>query len=408
MFSKQADPRGTNNKSSKTASKKRNKPLTNNNNSVTVTTTTTTTTPNNKKNNKSRKTKRDSQTKPDLIEDIKQASSPPDKNVDLVVLRNTPDDNRKNENLKRYSDSFVLGDDTTKKIEPPKLSRAASGFIFTEDEKLERKSRRFSDIFKYGALKSYNSCDNLKILPRTMEAASDEIDGVVLREKSEVVFKVPAEKKKEASQVTNTNNSYLKRVKSKIYKNKNDGVVSNLPTMPDISENTCKTTTKKIKNKKNNEIKESCEEPIVKRGTFDFRLIRQTSNLERIRPRSFAPKKCIELNNDNNSAVVQQEKPILVKSKSSSAISLNLLRTRRNKILEQVKNRNCKVVENEFDFIPFGNSLRSSQRLYGSQTLNNNVVDVTKLTGWMNDSESGKFTKNYVYFSLLSIRLLIT
>lgn len=382
MFSKQADTR--NNKSSKTNNKKRNKTTTNNN-----TTAADVTTPN-KKNSKSRKTKRDSQAKPDLIEDIK----PVDKSVDLVVLRNT-DDNRKSENVKRYSDSFVLGDDNSKNSETPKLSRAASGFIFAEEEKLERR-RRFSDIFKYGALKSYNSCDNLKILPRTMEGKiTDEIDGVVLREtkKVEVVFKAP-EKKKETIQVTNTNNSYLKRVKSKIYKNKNEGVGnSTLPTMPDISETTTKT--KKIKNKKNNEIKQNSEEQEV-RKTFDFRLIRQSSNLERIRPRSFAPKKCSsntgipELNDSNNS----QEKPILVKSKSSSAISLNLLRTRRNKILEQVKNRNCKVVENEFDFIPFGNSLRSSQRLYGSQTLNtlNNNVDVAKLTACINGSLEGKLS----------------
>lgn len=358
MFSKQADTRG-NNKSSKTANKKRNNNKTSSANSGSATV---------KKSSKSKKSKKDAQTKPDLIEDIK---------TDLVVLRNGDDNNKKNGNVKRYSDSFVLADDSTKKIETTgKLSRAASGFILPEEEKFERKTRRFSDLFKYGALKSYNSCDNLKILPRTMETKiTDEIDGVLLREpkKPEIISKEPFEKKKEITpQMTNTNNSYLKRVKSKIYKTKNDGA------MPDISETTTKT--KKIKNKKNTEIKENAEEPA--KLSFDFRLIRQTSNLERIRPRSFAPKKC-----SSNTGIAElanqpvQEKPILVKSKSSSAISLNLLRTRRNKILEQVKNRNCKVVENEFDFIPFGNSLRSSQRLYGSQTLhmlNNNVGDVAK------------------------------
>lgn len=362
MFSKQADPRANN----KSSNKKRN----------------TTNSTSAKKNNKSRKSKKDSQTKPDLIEDIKVE----DKSVDVVVLRNG-DDSRKNGNVKRYSDSYVLGDDNSEKIETGKLSRAASGFILPEEEKLERRGRRFSDLFRYGALKSYNSCDNLKILPRTMEdTITDEIDGVILQKKPEVVFKEP-QKKKEPPQVTNTNNSYLKRVKSKIYKTKNDGTVSNQPTMPDISETTTKTTNKKTKNKKNAEIKQDTEEA---RRSFDFRLIRQTSNLERIRPRSFAPKKT-ELN-PPPPPPQQQEKPILVKSKSSSAISLNLLRTRRNKILEQVKSRNCKVVENEFDFIPFGNSLRSSQRLYGSQTLNslnNNVGDIAKSPDWMNGGEQG-------------------
>lgn len=399
MFSKQAavDSRGNN----KTNGKKRNNVVassaTNNNKN---------------KNNKSRgkTTKRDTQTKPDLIEDIK--SSDDKNNVDLVVLRNAADDNKKNGNVKRYSDSFVVGggggnDDNSKKIEAPKLARATSGLIFTEEDKFERKTRRFSDLFRYGALKSYNSCDNLKISPRAMEHASklsgDEVDGVVIREtkKPEVVFKQPEiNKKKDAAHVTNTNNSYLKRVKSKIYKNKNDGVgISNVPTMPDISE-TAITKNKKIKNKKNAENRTVEQQQPEVRRTFDFRLIRQTSNLERIRPRSFAPKKSTASTNtvasvEDNSA---QEKPILVKSKSSSAISLNLLRTRRNKILEQVKNRNCKVVENEFDFIPFGNSLlRSSQRLYGSQTLNvlnNNVGDVGKLS---NGADKGNFNINIFF-----------
>lgn len=375
MFSKQADTRNktkTNNKKRKTS-----------NNASTISADANK--PAAKKNNKSRKSRRESQSKPDLIEGLK----PDDKSVDLVVLRNC--DDRKNGNVKRYSDSFVLADDDSTKIEPAKLSRAASGFIIAEEEKLERRSRRFSDLFRYGALKSYNSCDNLKILPTTMEGRiTDEIDGVVFREpKKPEVPKQEAPKKKEPAQVTNTNNSYLKRVKSKIYKNKNEGIVgSTLPTMPDISETTSKT--KKIKNKKNAEIKEHAEEQV--RKSFDFRLIRQTSNLERIRPRSFAPKK-----STSNVAELDcnptQEKPILVKSKSSSAISLNLLRTRRNKILEQVKNRNCKVVENEFDFIPFGNSLRGSQRLCASQTLNvlnNNVGDEAKLPAWMNGEAKGK------------------
>lgn len=78
---------------------------------------------------------------------------------------------------------------------------------------------------------------------------------------------------------------------------------------------------------------------------FEFRLIRQTSNLERIRPRTFGLKPA--------STDSKDEKPVLAKSKSSSAINLSLLRVRRNKLLEQAK-KNCKLVHNEFDFIAFG------------------------------------------------------
>lgn len=79
---------------------------------------------------------------------------------------------------------------------------------------------------------------------------------------------------------------------------------------------------------------------------FEFRLIRQTSNLERIRPRTFGLKPA-------SSSDAKDEKPVLAKSKSSSAINLSLLRVRRNKLLEQAK-KNCTLVHNEFDFIAFG------------------------------------------------------
>lgn len=365
------------------------------------------------KKGKSRKSRRDQQQSkqaesgPDLIEGLKQAEPIDDnvKSVDLVVIRDREVDVPKKQNcVKRYSDSFVLADDSDA---APKLARAVSGFILAEEEKLERKTRRFSDLFRYGALKSYNSCDNLKMGSKVEEQVADELDGVVLRhpQKLDAVKKEP--KKKDEPPLTNTNNSYLKRVRSKIYKNKSDSIAG--PTMPDISENAVKT--KKNKNKKNAEIKsktESTDECTEMRKPFEFRLIRQTSNLERIRPRSFAPKKCSSNSGiaemaDNKSA--GQEKPVLVKSKSSSAISLNLLRTRRNKILEQVKNRNCEVVENEFDFIPFGNGIRSSQRLYGSQTLNtlnNNVTEVPECPAWMNGSQ-GKLRRDERDVSLGSV-----
>lgn len=338
--------------------------------------------------------------------------------------------------LKRYSDSFVIGTDDSESVRnicQSKLSRAVSGYILTEPESAEynikegkvgRKTRRFSDLFSYGALKTCNSCDNLKISPKMItnfevdetSALDNDLREVILRKvqqkaSSDIPKKVKEGKsndnvenknaavkntksKVENLPMTNTNNSYLKRVKSKIYKNKNDNNVgSSLPSMPDISETV---KSKKNKNKKNAEIKSKAPGvldgseaiPEVKKSItnhFDFRLIRQTSNLERIRPRTFGPKKSSSNNGVHDitdTANISTEKPVLAKSKSSSAINLNMLRTRRNKIMEQVKNRNCKVVQNEFDFIAFSNRLNSSAqnaRMFGSQDMSSNIAgSITK------------------------------
>ncbi|KAJ8922199.1 hypothetical protein NQ315_004136 [Exocentrus adspersus] len=80
--------------------------------------------------------------------------------------------------------------------------------------------------------------------------------------------------------------------------------------------------------------------------------------------RRSARKKSTDLVDQTN---VSNEKPVLAKAKSSSAINLNLLRTRRNKILEQVAARcGSKDVQKEFDFIAFG-SVNNVAAL-GSQT----------------------------------------
>lgn len=437
------------------------------------------------KNRKSRKDQaKHSDTKPDLIEDLKQGDNAiadviingdVSKNAKVeadinhrleitdVLLRNgckksgasdTVDGelNGYNNNLKRYSDSFVL-DDIRSDCQP-RLSRAVSGYILTdaencdfikEDNKVERKSRRFSDLFRYGTLKSCNSCDNLEItskmiksLDETDRKLNDEFEGVILRRTHEKsasdgsksikpnkkingankMFgdsKSTEKTKKEEVPLTNTNSSYLKRVKSKIYKNRNsENITSTLPSMPDISETV---KTKKNKNKKNAEIKSKAGDVVasseatseVRRSMphFDFRLIRQTSNLERIRPRTFGVKKSssntgiseLENNNANLSAL---EKPVLAKSKSSSAINLNLLRARRNKIMEQVKSRNCQVVQNEFDFIPFGRN-SGINRKFGSQNLYpliNNVSEVLKENTRLEASE-GK------HYSQINISVLV-
>lgn len=492
MWSKQADTRNKNATSlkNKITNRKRKTSKTRNNTSD-VQQVDNSVTPCSAKDNKSgkkgknRKSRKDqakhSDTKPDLIEDLKQGDNAIadaiingdvshngkveadiNRRLDItdVLLRNgckksyasdTVDGelNGYNNNLKRYSDSFVL-DDIRNDCQP-RLSRAVSGYILTdaekcdfvkEDNKVERKSRRFSDLFRYGTLKSYNSCDNLEInskmiksLDETEKKLNDEFEGVILRRTHEKsasdgsksikptkkvngankIFgdsKSTDKTKKEEVPLTNTNSSYLKRVKSKIYKNRNsENLTSTLPSMPDISETV---KTKKNKNKKNAEIKSKAGDGVanseatseVRRSIphFDFRLIRQTSNLERIRPRTFGVKKSssntgiseLENNNANMSAL---DKPVLAKSKSSSAINLNLLRTRRNKIMEQVKSRNCQIVQNEFDFIPFGRNSEINRK-FGSQNLYpsaNNVSEVLKENTKLEASEGKNISR--IYFS---------
>lgn len=479
MWSKQADTRNKNATSFKSKITNRKQKTSETKTSATQLSDSTVTSPNpansregksgkkqkNRKNRKDGSQAKQVSTEPDLIDGLQKISADNTKtnttiirgdevtkstnaNVELsvesddrladVVLRNDGKangsvdcvDGADSYNLKRYSDSFVIGTDDSESVRnicQSKLSRAVSGFILTEpdnaeynikEEKVGRKTRRFSDLFSYGALKTYNSCDNLKISPKMIKnfevdetgALDNDLRDVILRKvqqktSSDTPKKVKGGKtnenvdnknvdvkntkcKVENMPMTNTNNSYLKRVKSKIYKSKNDNNVgSSLPSMPDISETV---KSKKNKNKKNAEIKSKA--PVVLDGSeaipevkksithFDFRLIRQTSNLERIRPRTFGPKKSSSNNGisditDTTNAAnsISSEKPVLAKSKSSSAINLNMLRTRRNKIMEQVKNRNCKVVQNEFDFIAFSNRLNSSaqiNRKFGSQDIN--------------------------------------
>lgn len=361
-----------------------------------------------------------------------------------VVLRSGIQKSTQNQqtinSTKRYSDSFVVfgTNETNEKPKRPELSRARSSFIVTNTDscdyikydKVERKYRRFSDLFRHGTLKTSNSCDNLKdkMIKEFEVYSNGEFPGVALRSKTSAMnesnekkptrnlsrndektqsgnlakFKKPQSKQEtDKTKVKNTketnavdhNSSYLKRVKSKIYKQRSES--SHQPTMPNITENV------KQKRKKKEETKNSTEKPpkpeVEVRRTlphFDFRLIRQTSNLERIRPKSFQPKKSISnagiselIDSTTNILSVPVEKPFLAKSKSSSAINLNLLRSRRNKQEQELKN-SCTSVKNEFEFIAFGDIANSPLlKKYGSQKLvnNNNIPN-----NWM--IETGKFS----------------
>ncbi|XP_031357131.1 rho guanine nucleotide exchange factor 2-like isoform X2 [Photinus pyralis] len=336
---------------------------------------------------------------PDLIENLKpdhnkiSTADPPCNGDDDIQLRHggdadfraellsadvwleNNDDASLNNNTKRYSDSFVIRSKTSENFSAESrqsLNHLAQSEFF--EDKSERKSRRFSDIFRYGALKPSISCENIKTAIKMKPP--EEFPGVNLRKKppaQESASSADMEKKskkvtkndkgKKAAPVVSKkvepqNDSYLKRVKSKIYKTKSDNTTNGLPTMPNIAEDT--KTTKKSKKKKppptTVQQPEPSPVPELRKSVsqFDFRLIRQTSNLERIRPKTFGLRTASS-NLGISDLCDSPEKPVLAKSKSSSAINLNLLRTRRNKLLEQAK-RNCKIVRNEFDFIGFNGS----------------------------------------------------
>uniref|UniRef100_V5I8L3 Rho guanine nucleotide exchange factor 12 n=1 Tax=Anoplophora glabripennis TaxID=217634 RepID=V5I8L3_ANOGL len=329
-----------------------------------------------------------------------------------VVLRNPNSDlNKRNVNntLKRYSDSFVIennGQNENGRIKlkendliPPVLTRAVSGFFVIDHA---RKAKRFSDLFRPSStMKLSGSTESLKINNGKNTGKGEnngsvptrnDVDKATKKLNQENNLKNKQKKKTENSSVktastksttkkepVNTEPSYLKRVKSRIYKSKSDGATAQSKT----DEVDAALKSKKLKPKKNLEINGRIPEDEVAVLTpnglrkslthFDFRLTRQTSNLERIRPKAFGSKKSTDLVDETN---ISNEKPVLAKAKSSSAINLNLLRTRRNKILEQVAARcGAKDVQKEFDFIAFG-SVNNVASL-GSQT------SLHKLPSWL-------------------------
>lgn len=377
--------------------------------------------------------------------------------ADVVLRSELPksidwETNDLNNTLKRYSDSFVIATENHRK--PNELSRAQSGFLVTNTEacelikvdKCERKSRRFSDLFRHGNLKTSSSCDAIKIQPKMIKESNcqnDEFSEVTFRKKNEpqkeceskdVNTKQRKEKKpsktdkqslsrdnaakakksqnknqkstdksnKEEKEQSPANSSYLKRVKSKIYKSKNE-TVSAQPSMPDINENG-----KLKKNKKKNDdiFKIPLLNPEVRKSStyLDFRLIRQTSNLECVRPKSFVPVKSAsnagisELDGQHTQHLLQVpviEKPFLAKSKSSSSINLNLLRARRKKnLFDSLGGKHLKMAEDEFEFIAFGDIPNYPLKEFGSlKSLNNNVHK------WIN--EEGKYLLFFFRYIIL-------
>lgn len=336
-----------------------------------------------------------------------------------VVLRNPTNVKRTNSNnsIKRYSDSIVIDNDNGQiklreenDVVPPILTRAVSGFFIIDQAK---KARRLSDLFRSSStMKLSMSTENLNqknsITPEKANTTkNDKKNSKIVQQNIVNSNKADAKTKRNAkndtsSKLTSNNsfkentsstssNSYLKRVRSKIYKTKSE---------QSIDEVDATSKSRKLKPKKSIEMNSRIPEDEVAVLTpngvrksisnFDFRLTRQTSNLEFVRPKTM----------DGD---VKVEKPALAKAKSSSAINLSLLRTRRDKILEKVASRlGAKDVQNEFDFIAFGSvnnvpGLVNSDRLFGSQT------SLQKHPSWLHihKEEQGNFYSLFFIFYVL-------
>ncbi|EFA00242.2 hypothetical protein TcasGA2_TC003070 [Tribolium castaneum] len=288
--------------------------------------------------------------------------------ADVVLRTSVPSEvaeqNLKNSNQKRFSDGFVIENGAN-----VRLTRAVSGILGPEElytgDKTAKKGRRLSDLFRHGTLKATNSLENLNmkhsdhLIKEPLNKAT--ADSKTKRHKKGSSYPLANNKEaknaknSEAAQATkqnSENNSYLKRVKSKIYKTKSE-TNALLPSKTTVS-------------KKSSQCERIPEDVELRKSNFDFRLIRQSSNLEQVRSRTFGLMK-----SSSNTGIADMEdgiakKPLLAKAKSSSSINLNLLRMRRSRILDQLQEGRCKDVFDEFDFIAFGGF---RDKLGGSQKL---------------------------------------
>lgn len=369
---------------------------------------------------------REPEPEPDVILDLKP---------ELPLL--DWDGNNLNVVNKRYSDSFVMSNGNNALTSKSKLSRAQSGIILTEaltdkpvdKDKVERKGRRFSDLFKHSNMKTAHGVDGASKAPpkkdintSTNQDCSSEVTlrrkksvNATANTKSTVITKdtstsktrvAPKKDDKPASSGSNT--SYLKRVKSKIYSgsssNKNKSERENV--MPNISEDGNNKTSKKNKTKTKPSKKIEDNNPFKpqeirkSRTLLDFHLSWQSnSNADRSRPKSMMPVKTtsnaptselgfLNIPPEGKTTNSAPNKPFLAKSKSSSSINLNLLRTRRHKIFDFLERKQLKMVEDEFEFIAFGGMPGYPLAEFGSlRSLNNNNL---ANTGKWNEGRGGE------------------
>ncbi|XP_076264716.1 uncharacterized protein LOC143198943 [Rhynchophorus ferrugineus] len=170
------------------------------------------------------------------------AATPTDEH-DGVVLRNNNGVRASDVVVKRYSDSFVIENGVTesdpvvegKSSTPTPLTRALSGFFVLDQTK--KANRRLSDLFRPVSAKLSGSTESLKMSTKAEKHCisdkkdkkdSKQIDQSAKgrsNQKNDSAKKISQTKPHEAdkpSGTDNTTNSYLKRVKSKIYKSKSD------------------------------------------------------------------------------------------------------------------------------------------------------------------------------------------
>ncbi|KAH1003809.1 hypothetical protein HUJ04_003663 [Dendroctonus ponderosae] len=314
----------------------------------------------------------DNNTKPKSISKETELIDNNTDECDGVVLRNPNSARTSNTSVKRYSDSFVIENqigsaeeiaEEEKITVPTPLTRALSGFFVTDQSK--KQNRRFSDLFRPASSKLSGSTESLKMPIKLEKNAPEKSSKVAVKEakeKSKSSKKTDSNKKSSQTKsadfvkpaTTETSNSYLKRVKSRIYKSKSDDCAK-----IDLDNKYKKLIPKKSLDLNGRIPEEDVASPtgVIQKslGHFHFgRLTRQTTNLERI-SRPFGSQKSVENAQSNG-----LERPALAKSKSSSAINLSLLRARRAKVMD---NGSAALCKDEFDFIPFCES-----RLTGSST----------------------------------------
>lgn len=362
-------------------------------------------------------------------------------NLDVINLNNSG-------TAKRYSDSFMIENDInqmkikenrTSTPNPPALTRAVSGFFIIDHAR--KANRRLSDLFRPSStLKLSSSVESLKSIDErnkilidkdalknsnkelnnkklSKNAINAKLDNTSTKSKKNSSSnnknqpsKVTSSTKESAIPVkdSSSSNSYLKRVKSKIYKSKSDSSTSIDEVDNSIS--------RKLKPKKsmeiNGRIPEETEAVLTPNGLrkslthFDFRLPRQTSNLERVRPENrFAKKTDAE---DAEKENIVGGKPVMEKSKSSSAINLSLWKSRRSKLIESMVAKasglstSSQDVQNEFDFIAFGSVNNIARNCgYGSQT------SLQKQPSWLHIHKEQCETEGKSFILLVNITNII-
>lgn len=275
---------------------------------------------------------------------------------------------------------------------------------------LESKKQRSVKKQKKHAKKQPNDSDNVNV-KKTTTANTNTMEN-----------SKPAKSVKPVKPVkenNSENSSYLKRVKSKIYKSRSDDSdkcqSNSIPTQKQNENGATNTATKsKIKKSKEkktpdksnkitkiaeNSTEDEFSEVQLRHSDFPF-FYRQTSNLERIRPRTFGLRSSASnvgisdlVDSTSNILKLPLEKPKLVKSKSSSAINLNLLRSRRSKVPEPSR-QSTKNADVEFKFMSFGSISETASVSVSRKFGPNNPITIEEVPTAKNSERPSSWTYN--------------